>query len=79
MKKERVLEINVSDKLIYGIFIFTILLFGMVFVNAVSSSIMGHSADEIEGLCDSAGDTCTFLSDYYNKTEFDELIAPYIP
>ena len=83
MKKETVLEINVSDKLIYGIFVFAILIFGMVSVNAVSPSVFGHDASEVYGLCNSTGGYCPFLGNYYNKsqvynkTEFDNLIAPY--
>ena len=68
MKKEKVIEINVSNKLIYCLLILSILFLGMVTVQAV----VGHNADELA------------LSNYYNisqvytKAEFDNLIAPYI-
>jgi len=77
MKKGKIIEINVSNKLIYGLFILALFIFGIAFIQAVNPSIMGHDASEVNGICEDTGENCDFLNNYYTKEQFDALIASY--
>ena len=68
MEKEGVVEIKVSNKVVYIFLILSILFLGIVTVQAV----VGHSADEINLI------NYYTKSEVYTKAEFNALIAPYI-
>jgi len=70
-------EIHVSNKLIYGLFILALFIFGIAFIQAANPSIIGHDASEVNGICEETGENCDFLSNYYTKEQFDNLLAPY--
>ena len=69
MERKGVVEIKVSNKVVYIFLILAILFFGIVAVQAV----VGHSADEINLV------SYYTKSEVYTKAEFDALMAPHIP
>ena len=76
MKKGKNVEIKISDKVFYVLFVIAIIFLGVVTVNA----LVGHDVGEIEGICNGAtGDNCSFLSDYNTKTEYLLKMAEYTP
>jgi len=69
-KRGKVIKINLDNKMFYLILIIVVLAFGAVVVNAISHPNPGHTASEIENLCQSDGTDCGFMSNYYTITEF---------